>query len=129
MGYTLVNTIDNHMVARFNRDSELIDKIQRIVVENEDYDFSILGVSDAFEYIQECTQNLALLDDTEVDVFLKKYGKEVGKSESLDYVELMMDDHKCIVWNDKYFYLSDSLSVSGDEEYIYETLYHYFRYK
>lgn len=127
--YTLVNTVDNHMVVRFNRNSELIDKVRRIVIENEDYDFSILGVSDAFEYIQEYSQNLALLNDKEVDVFLKKYGKEVGKSEPLDYVELMMDDHKCIEWNGKLFYLSDSLSVSFDEDYIYKTLYHYFRYK
>ena len=39
-------------------DSEFIDFVHKIAIENEDYDFSILGISDAKEYIETYCANL-----------------------------------------------------------------------
>jgi hypothetical protein len=49
--YSLVNNLDNKVIANLKNDSELIDKVSKIVIENEDYNFSVLGISDAKEYI------------------------------------------------------------------------------
>lgn len=119
---TLINTIENKIICTLNGDTEIIDKIKAISIENEDFDFSIIGLSDAKEYIEEFCDNLALLDNTEVEAFLSNHGIEVQENESSDYVELMMDNHKCIKWNDKQYYINDSLILSDDEEKIYDVL-------
>jgi hypothetical protein len=61
--FTLINTVENKIIAVLNRDAELIEKINEIRIENEDFDFSILGISDAKEYIEEFCGNLELLED------------------------------------------------------------------
>lgn len=55
----IVTNIDN-VVKTFKSDSELIDYARQIAIENEDHDFSILGRSDAIEYIEEYCSNLEL---------------------------------------------------------------------
>jgi hypothetical protein len=120
--FTLINTIDNKVIAELRTDSEIIDKVNEIRTENEDFDFSILGISDAKEYIEEFCDNLALLDDYEVKKFLDTHGIEVEENEPTNYVELMMDNHKCTEWKGIQYYISDSLDLSEDEQTIYDVL-------
>jgi hypothetical protein len=121
--YTIVNNIENKIIANLSsNDAELINKVNEIRIENEDFDFSILGISDAKEYIEEYCSNLDLLDDYEVKKFLDTYGIEVEENESESYIDLMMDNHKCTEWKGVQYYLSDSLDLSDDEEKIYDVL-------
>ena len=120
--YSLVNNLDNKVIANLKNDSELIDKVSKIVIENEDYNFSVLGISDAKEYIEEFCDNLDLLDDYEVAEFLEDHAIEVEDNEPDHYVELMMDNHKCTEWKGKQYYISDSLDLSEDEQKIYDVL-------
>ena len=120
--YSLVNNLDNKVIANLKNDSELIDKVSKIVIENEDFDFSVLGISDAKEYIEEFCDNLDLLVDSEVAEFLEDHAIEVEENEPDHYVELMMDNHKCTEWKGKQYYISDSLDLSKDEQKIYDVL-------
>ena len=120
--YSIVNNIENKVIANLTSDAELINKVRNIAVENEDFDFSILGISDAKEYIEEYCHNLDLVLDSEVAEFLEDHGIEVEKNEPDHYVELMMDNHKCTEWQGKQYYISDSLDLSEDEEKIYDVL-------
>ena len=120
--YTLVNNIESKVIATLDSDRELINKVDDIRVENEDVDFSVLGISDAKEYIEDYCSNLDLVIDSEVEQFLDTHGIEVEKNEPISYVELMMDNHKCTEWKDKQYYISDSLDLSDDEEKIYDVL-------
>lgn len=119
--YSLVNKLENKVITTIDSDRELIYVVDNIRVENEDVDFSILGISDAKEYIEDYCDNLDLLIDSEVEQFLKDQAIEVEKNEPLAYVELMMDNHKCIEWKGKQYYISDSY-LSDDEEKIYDVL-------
>ena len=120
--YTLVNNIESKVIATLDSDRELINKVDDIRVENEDVDFSVLGISDAKEYIEDYCSNLDLVIDSEVEQFLDTHGIEVEKNEPISYVELMMDNHKCTEWKGKQYYISDSLDLSDDEEKIYDVL-------
>ena len=121
--YTIVNNIESKIIANLSSDdAELINFVNIIRIENEDFDFSILGISDAKEYIEEYCSNLDLLDDYEVKKFLDTYGIEVEEYEPMNYVELMMDNHKCTKWKGKQYYISDSLDLSDDEQEIYDVL-------
>ena len=120
--YTIVNNIESKIINLSSDDTELINFVNKIRIENEDFDFSILGISDAKEYIEEYCDNLDLLDDYEVKKFLDTHGIEVEKNEPISYVELMMDNHKCTEWKGKQYYISDSLDLSDDEEKIYDVL-------
>ena len=120
--YSIVNNIENKVIANLSNDSELIDKVDDIRVENEDVDFSVLGISDAKEYIEDYCDNLDLLIDSEVEQFLEDHAIEVEDNEPDHYVELMMDNHKCTEWKGKQYYISDSLDLSDDEEKIYDVL-------
>ena len=119
--YTIVNNIENKIIANLCNDSELINKVDDIRVENEDVEFSVLGISDAKEYIEGYCSNLDLLIDSEVEQFLEDQAIEVEKNEPISYGELMMDNHKCIEWKGKQYYISDSY-LSDDEEKIYDVL-------
>ena len=120
--YSIVNNLDNKVIANLSNDRELINKVDKIRIENEDFDFSVLGISDAIEYIEDYCENLDLLDDDEVKQFLEDHAIEVQDNEPDHYVELMMDNHKCTEWKGKQYYISDSLDLSEDEEKIYDVL-------
>lgn len=120
--YSLVNNIEGKVIAELKNDSELIDKVIKIVRENEDFDFSVLGIGDAIEYIELYCDNLDLLDDDEVNEFLSNHGIEVQDNEPDHYVELMMDNHKCTEWKGKQYYISDSLTLTEYEWEIYDVL-------
>ena len=120
--YSLVNNIEGEVIAELKNDSELIDRIEKIAIENEDFGFSFLGISDIKEYIEDYCDNLDLLVDNEVEEFLSNYGIEVLENEPDHYVELMMDNHKCIEFKGEQYYISDSLTLTEDEEKIYDVL-------
>ena len=120
--YSIVNNIENKVIANLTSDAELIHEVRNIAVENEDFDFSIICLSEAKEYIEDYCSNLDLLIDNEVEQFLEDHAIEVEDNEPYNYVELMMDNHKCTEWKDKQYYISDSLDLSEDEEKIYDVL-------
>ena len=91
--YSIVNNLENKVIATSDSDRELIDKVDDIRVENEDVNFSVLGISDAKEYIEDYCDNLDLLIDSEVEQFLEDHAIEVQEDEPSNYVELMMDNH------------------------------------
>lgn len=70
--YTLVNNIESKVIANLKSDAELINKVNQIRIENEDFDFSFLGISDVKEYIEDYCSNLDLLIDSEVEQSTKK---------------------------------------------------------
>jgi len=58
-----------------------------------------------------------------IEAFLLAYCTVVKENEESSYVELMMDDHKCIEWNDVQYYVPENDShYSEDDELIYEFL-------
>jgi hypothetical protein len=59
--YKIFHNIDGEKTTTLNSDAEFIDFVRKIVIENEDYDFSIIGVSDAKEYLESYCPNLTLL--------------------------------------------------------------------
>jgi hypothetical protein len=120
--YSIVNNIENKVIATIDSDRELIYVVDNIRVENEDVDFSVLGISDAKEYIEDYCDNLDLLIDSEVEQFLEDHAIEVEANEPDHYVELMMDNHKCTEWKGKQYYISDSLDLTEEEEKIYDVL-------
>jgi hypothetical protein len=120
--YSLVNNIEGKVIANLTSDAELINKVRNIAVENEDFDFSIIGISDVKEYIEDYCDNLDLLVDSEVEEFLSNHGLEVEENEPDHYVELMMDNNKCTEWNGVQYYLSDGLILTEYEGKIYDVL-------
>ena len=57
---TVYNNVEDINIFDGN-ENEFIDFTRMIAIENEDYDFSILGISDAKEYIEEYCGNLDLI--------------------------------------------------------------------
>ena len=55
------NNVEDTNVFKGN-ESQFIDFMKKIVIENEDYDFSIIGLSDAIEYLEDYCSNLELID-------------------------------------------------------------------
>jgi len=55
--YRIYNNIEDKNIFDGNS-TDLISFVKKIVLENEDYNFSILGVSDAIEYIEDFCENL-----------------------------------------------------------------------
>jgi len=53
------NNVEDKNVFEGN-ESQFIEFIKKIVIENEDYDFSIIGLSDAIEYLEDYCSNLKL---------------------------------------------------------------------
>lgn len=61
MTYKIFNTIEDKVVFETTYLERFIEFVKLICKENEDYDFSILGLSDAKEYIEEYCDNLILI--------------------------------------------------------------------
>ncbi len=60
--YKILHNVDAEKTTTLKTDRELIDFMSKIAIENEDYNFSIIGVSDALEYLEDYCSNLTLLD-------------------------------------------------------------------
>jgi uncharacterized protein (DUF1499 family) len=55
--------------------------------------------------------------------FLEKYGTKVLPDESMEYIELMMDDHICVEFDDVEYYIPrDNSHYSEDDELIFNIL-------
>ena len=59
--YKILHNIDAEKVTTLNSDAEFIYFVRQIAIENEDFDFSIIGLSDAKEYLEDYCDNLDLL--------------------------------------------------------------------
>lgn len=64
----------------------------------------------------------AQLTEKDVKKFLKNYGIKVKKNESCDYVELMMDNHICIEWWNKQYYIPEDICFNDVDKFIYDIL-------
>lgn len=119
--YSLINDLESRVIANLSSDSELIDKVRLIAIENEDRIAPIDSVNDCFEYINEYTENLDLVLDSDVDNFINKYGIEVEEYQMDSYIELMLIDNYLIEWKNKKYYISNSLDLDSNEiqiEYV-----------
>ena len=58
--YIVKNNVEDKIIFQGNS-NPFIDFMNKIRIENEDYDFSILGISDAVEYLEEYCGNLELI--------------------------------------------------------------------
>ena len=56
----LTSTAEYDIIIFVGNEKEFIDFVKLIVIENEQEDFSILGVSDAVDYIENYCDNLNL---------------------------------------------------------------------
>jgi len=55
--------------------------------------------------------------------FIETFGTEVKENEDSSYVELMMDNHRCIEFEGIKYYIPEENSFWGEDEYlIYEFL-------
>ena len=119
--YSIVNDLESRVIANLSSDSELIDKVRRIAIENDDRIAPIDSVNDCFEYINEYTENLDLVLDSDVDNFITKYGIEVEEYQIDSYIQLMLIDNYLIQWKNKKYYISNSLDLNLNEiqiEYV-----------
>ena len=62
-----------------------------------------------------------------IKAFLLKYGTKVVENESSDYVDLMMDDHKCIEYQGNEYYIPENNSFyTEDDEILKDMLFSTF---
>lgn len=59
--YEIYNNVEDKIIFKGN-ERELINFVEKLVVENEDTNYSVLGVSDAVEYLEDYCGNLELKD-------------------------------------------------------------------
>ena len=57
-----------------------------------------------------------------IEDFLKMYGILVSENEDDAIVELMMDNHKCVVWSKLQYYVPEDTAYSEEDELVYEYL-------
>ncbi len=55
------NTVEDKIIFEGD-DRALVEFVQKIAIENEDYQFSVLGYGDAYEYITDYCDNLELIE-------------------------------------------------------------------
>lgn len=116
--YYLFNAIDGEL-RTIRSEKHLIKLIQEIVTENGDSDI-ISTENDCFNYIQEFSNSLSLIKISDLVEFIRQYGIKVKKSETLDYVELMMDNHICIKFKDAQYYIPEDVNYNDGDELIYD---------
>jgi len=86
MKYYIVNQLhikpEPIIIFESNSDSKLIDFVKGIAIENEDFDTSILGISDVIEYIEEFC---AVLDFYDEELFWEALGNvPLNEDDKLD---------------------------------------------
>ena len=87
--FTVYNNLENKVVFVGN-DYEFITFMKKIVTENGDTDYSIIGVSDATEYLDDYCSDLELVEDrnTEPVFFQTELTKVKGNVLDLVYPHL-----------------------------------------
>ena len=58
----------------------------------------------------------------EITNFLAIHGIIASRNEDIAITELMMDNHKCVEWDNIQYYIPEDRVYDGDEELIYEFL-------
>lgn len=70
---------------------------------------------------------IAEIDKTKIEQFIKEYGTRVRANEDYSYVQLMMDDHICIQWGKKLYYIPENCTYySSDDQLIWDVLNEYY---
>ena len=59
--YQIFNEVENKIIFESSNDLEFIKFVEKLTIENEDFQYSVLGVSDAIEYIEDYCGNLSLI--------------------------------------------------------------------
>lgn len=59
--YEIYNNLEEKTIFKGN-EREFIVFVEKIVIENEDFSYSVLGVSDAIEYIEVYCAELKLIE-------------------------------------------------------------------
>jgi hypothetical protein len=60
--YKIYNNVEDKIIFE-GYEIDFIDFVEKLVIENEDYSFSVLGVSDAVEYIEDYCGNLEIIEE------------------------------------------------------------------
>jgi len=84
--YKVTNNVENTIVFEGN-EIEFIDFVKRIAIENEDFDFSVLGASDAKEYIEDYCDNLDLVKTFRITYRMERYYEAKSEAEALQMFE------------------------------------------
>jgi hypothetical protein len=124
--YTLKN-VETNTSEKFATVEELVNHVNLMAVENLGEDYSVACLTEADYYINLHT-DLILVKDSEVVEFLKEFATKVMEIETSDYVEIMMDDHRCIEFDGVQYYLSTTSFLDSRIEELREKLYHNFQY-
>ena len=66
------------------------------------------------------------LTTEDIQNFLDEYGTEVQEHEKSDYVELMMDNHICIEFNKKQYYVGEDTNY-GKKQFLYDIVESFYR--
>lgn len=85
--YIVNNKVTDIIVGKFKTDNDFIDYVSGLVKENGTEDFSVLGVSDAKEYIEEYCDNLELLDPTNSTYTISLTFSDIAETTPLNAVE------------------------------------------
>ena len=60
--YKINNNVEDKIIFE-GTERDFIEFMQKIAIENKDFDFSILGISDALEYLEDYCDNLDLEEE------------------------------------------------------------------
>jgi hypothetical protein len=58
---TLVNNVEDKVIGQFDNLSDLIEKMKQISLENEDDNWTFIGLGDVIEYVDDYCDNLTLI--------------------------------------------------------------------
>ncbi len=54
-----------------------------------------------------------------ITTFIRNYGVLIKEDESMSYIDLMMDSHFCVTWEDKDYYIPvDHSDYNRNEDYL-----------
>ncbi len=58
---TLVNNVEDKVIGQFDNLSDLLEKMKQISLENEDDNWTFIGLGDVIEYVDDYCDNLTLI--------------------------------------------------------------------
>lgn len=112
----IVNELIDHIIADINKDDSTVLNELLMMLHPQTLVAS-LPEEEWVKYFK-----IADIGKTKVEQFIKEYGTRVRANEDDAYVELMMDDHFCIQWGKKQYYIPDNVPSIDDNDNILEIL-------